>query len=268
MQKFLLAIDQGTTSTRVMIFNQATQPVSKHQVELTQYFPESGWVEHDPEEIWQTTLTCCKAAVELAQISFHDIAAIGITNQRETTIVWDKITGAPIHPAIVWQDRRTSDYCQSLVQAGHEAMVQAKTGLLIDPYFSATKISWLLDNIPGARERANRGELAFGTIDCFLLWRLTNGASHATDATNASRTMLFNINQQKWDHELLELFNIPESLLPQVLDNTADFGMTAQALFGVEIKIAAMAGDQQAALVGQACFQPGMVKSTYGTGAF
>jgi len=268
MQKFLLAIDQGTTSTRAILFDQTTQIINQQQIVLKQYFPASGWVEHDPEEIWQAVLTCCRAAITQANITPKDIAGIGITNQRETTIVWDRKTGQPIHPAIVWQDRRTSDYCKSLTQTGHARLIQAKTGLLIDPYFSAAKIAWLLDHVPGAREKANKGELAFGTIDCFLLWRLTAGEQHATDATNASRTMLFNIHQQQWDEELLKLFNIPISLLPQVLDNTANFGETHPNLFGTQINIAAMAGDQQAALVGQACFQSGMVKSTYGTGAF
>lgn len=268
MSSFLLAIDQGTTSTRVMIFDAKATPLSKHQIELKQYFPNSGWVEHDPEEIWQATLTCTHVAVQAAQLSFADITAIGITNQRETTIIWDRATGIPIHHAIVWQDRRTATLCESLRDAGHEPMIQAKTGLLLDPYFCASKISWLLDNIKGARKKAESGELAFGTIDCFLLWRLTNGASHITDATNASRTLLFNIHTQKWDDELLRLFNIPDKILPQVFDNAAEFGKTDPNLFGTKIPICAMAGDQQAALVGQACFQPGMIKSTYGTGTF
>jgi glycerol kinase len=268
MANLLLAIDQGTTSTRVMIFNEIGQAVSQYQVELKQYFPDSGWVEHDPEEIWQTTLTCCQQAVDQSNLVFNDILAIGITNQRETTIIWDRATGEVIHKAIVWQDRRTSDLCQHLHNAGHEALVQSKTGLLLDPYFSASKISWLLDTIPKARQRAEKGELAFGTIDTFLLWRLTKGASHFTDATNASRTLLYNIHTQQWDNELLKLFRIPASLLPEVLDNTGNFGLTHSSLFGHEIPILAMAGDQQAALVGQACLRPGMIKSTYGTGTF
>jgi len=277
MTHFLLAIDQGTTSTRAMIFNHLGQPISIYQLALKQYFPQPGWVEHDPEEIWQATLTCCRQAVQKANLVFNDICAIGITNQRETTIIWDKATGEPIHRAIVWQDRRTAEFCQQLSQAGYElpnespnyeSKIQLKTGLLLDPYFSASKIHWLLETIPHARERAERGELAFGTIDCFLLWRLTRGAQHITDATNAARTLLYNIHTQEWDKELLDLFKIPRSLLPQVQDNTAHFGLTHSSLFGKEIPILAMAGDQQAALVGQACFQPGMIKSTYGTGAF
>jgi glycerol kinase len=268
MSKFLLSIDQGTTSTRAIVFNDAGQPVSWHQLELQQYFPNPGWVEHDAEEIWQATVACCQQALQNAGLSAKDIEAIGITNQRETTVIWDRTTGVPIHRAIVWQDRRTTDFCQALFDAGHEPEVQYNTGLLLDPYFSASKITWLLDHVPGARAQAEKGSLAFGTIDSFLLWRLTHGARHATDVTNASRTQLFNIHTLQWDDSLLRLFNVPSSLLPEVLDNTADFGATHPSLFGHAIPIAAMAGDQQAALIGQACFQPGMVKSTYGTGAF
>ncbi len=266
MGNFLLAIDQGTTSTRAMIFNQYAQVISKHQLELTQYFPELSWVEHDPLEIWQAVVTCIHVAVIKAKISFDDILAIGITNQRETTILWDKETGEPIYRAIVWQDRRTAELCQSLME--YEPMIQSKTGLLMDPYFSASKIAWILKHIPGAHEKALQGKLAFGTVDSFLLWRLTEGAQHATDITNASRTLLFNIHNQQWDEELLDLFQIPYNLLPKVFENTELFGRTHSKLFGVEIPITAMAGDQQAALIGQACFTTGMVKGTYGTGAF
>src|SRR5690606_15265039 len=231
-------------------------------------FPRDGWVEHAAEDLWRSTLAVCRQALADSGLLATDIRAVGITNQRETTLVWDAATGEAIHPAAVWQDRRTADRCAQLKAAGHEAEVAARTGLLIDPYFSATKLRWILDNVPGARERAARGELRFGTIDSFLLWRLTGGKVHRTDATNASRTLLFNIHTQQWDDQLLELLNIPASLLPEVLDNTADFGITDPSLFGAGIPICAMAGDQQAALVGQACFHPGSVKSTYGTGCF
>jgi glycerol kinase len=268
MSHYLLAIDQGTTSSRAIVFSAQGLPLARAQQEFKQYFPKDGWVEHDAEEIWLTTLKVCREALAQEGLQAQDIRAIGITNQRETTIVWDAATGTPIHPAIVWQDRRTADYCAELKDAGHEAQVAAKTGLLIDPYFSATKLRWILDNVPGARERAERGELRFGTVDCFLLWRLTAGRSHRTDASNASRTLLFNIHSQQWDEELLALFDIPRSLLPEVLDCAADFGTTDAALLGAPIAVLGMAGDQQAALIGQACFQPGMVKSTYGTGCF
>ncbi len=266
--QYLLSIDQGTTSTRAIIFDQTGIACGSAKQTLTQHYPENGWVEHDPEDIWQDTVTVCREVLETTQITAQDIAAIGITNQRETTVIWDRDTGKVIHNAIVWQDRRTTDICKSLKQQGLEATVQQKTGLLIDPYFSATKIMWLLDNVAGVRERANKGELAFGTIDSFLLWRLTGGKAHATDATNASRTMLFNIHTQEWDQELLKLFNIPKSLLSEVKDSSADYGVTDKSLLGVEIPIAGIAGDQQAAVIGQVCFQPGMVKSTYGTGCF
>ncbi len=268
MSQYLLAIDQGTTSSRAIVFSAQGLPVTSAQQEFKQYFPKDGWVEHDGEEIWLTTLKVCREALQSSGLQASEIAAIGITNQRETTLVWDAATGTPIHPAIVWQDRRTADYCAGLKDKGHEAAVAAKTGLLIDPYFSATKIRWILDTVPGARERAERGELRFGTVDSFLLWRLTDGRSHKTDATNASRTLLFNIHSQQWDQELLDLFEIPRSLLPEVLDCAADFGTTSAELLGAAIPVLGMAGDQQAALIGQACFQPGMVKSTYGTGCF
>jgi len=268
MPQYLLAIDQGTTSSRAIVFGAEGLPLASAQQEFKQYFPNDGWVEHDGEEIWQSTLKVCQQALQQAGVQAAQIAAIGITNQRETTLVWDAVSGAPIHPAIVWQDRRTADYCAGLKAAGHEAAVAAKTGLLIDPYFSATKLRWILETVPGARARAERGELRFGTVDSFLLWRLSGGRSHKTDATNASRTLLFNIHSQQWDQELLALFEIPASLLPEVLDCAADFGHTEAELLGASIPVLGMAGDQQAALIGQACFQPGMVKSTYGTGCF
>jgi len=268
MTAYILAIDQGTTSSRAIVFNGRLEIVSVAQQEFTQYFPQSGWVEHDPEEIWETTLSTCRRALQQAALDAGQIAAIGITNQRETTILWDRDTGRPIHRAIVWQDRRTADFCTSLDSAGHNPMIRARTGLLLDAYFSGTKISWLLDNVEKAREMAGSGRLAFGTVDTFLLWRLTGGRVHSTDATNASRTMLYNIHENRWDEELLTLLDIPESLLPEVRDSSADFGTTAPHLFGAAIPIRGVAGDQQAALVGQACFQPGMIKSTYGTGCF
>lgn len=268
MAQYILSIDQGTTSSRAIIFDQRGSIVTSAQQEFKQYFPADGWVEHDPEEIWTTTVSVCQQVLKNAKLQASQIAGIGITNQRETTVIWDRATGKAIHRAIVWQDRRTSDYCAVLKSEGREQMVQDKTGLLIDPYFSATKVKWILDNVEGARARASAGELAFGTIDSFLLWRLTGGKSHKTDATNASRTCLFNIHDQCWDADLLKLFDVPSNLLPEVEDCAADFGVTEAALFGGEIKIAGMAGDQQAALIGQACFAPGMIKSTYGTGCF
>ncbi len=268
MSQYLLAIDQGTTSSRAILFNVKGVPVWQSQVEFPQYYPADGWVEHDPEEIWQTTSDMCREVLKKGRLQPTSVAGIGITNQRETTIVWDKQTGKPIYNAIVWQDRRTAQLCENLKQQGKESLVADKTGLLLDPYFSATKVAWILDNVEGARERAERGELLFGTVDSFLLWRLTGGTSHKTDATNASRTMLFNIHTQQWDPELLELFAIPQAMLPSVEDCSADFGVTDAALFGEGIPIVAMAGDQQAALFGQACFEPGMAKSTYGTGCF
>ena len=264
----LMAIDQGTTSSRAIIFDEAANILAVAQQEFKQYFPKSGWVEHDPEEIWSTTLGVIKDSLSKAGISANDLAGIGITNQRETTLIWDRATGEVIHPAIVWQDRRTAEECEELKAAGLESAVRAKTGLLLDPYFSSTKVKWLLDNVEGARSRAEQGDLAFGTIDTFLLWRLTGGKSHKTDATNASRTALFNIHEQRWDDELLSKLDIPAALLPEVEDCAADFGRTSIDVLGAEVPIAGIAGDQQAALFGQCCFDVGMTKSTYGTGCF
>ncbi len=258
----ILAIDQGTTSTRAIVFDAQLRIKAVAQREFAQHFPASGWVEHDPEDLWRTTLETCRAALEQA----GPVAAIGITNQRETLLIWDRATGQPIHRAIVWQDRRTADTCAALKAAGHEGEVTARTGLLLDPYFSATKAAWLLDHVPGARARAERGELALGTVDCFLIWRLTEGRVHATDATNASRTMLMNIATGGWDADLCRLFNVPMALLPEIRDCDARFGETT--LFGAPVPILGVAGDQQAATIGQACFAPGMMKSTYGTGCF
>ena len=267
-KQYILSIDQGTTSSRGVLFDENYEIISIGQNEFTQFFPDSGWVEHDPEEIWASTLESCRSAIKQSKIDPNQIRAIGITNQRETTVVWDKETGMPIYNAIVWQDRRTSDYCQSLRSLGHESLVNQKTGLLLDPYFCATKIAWILDNVDGAREKANKGGLLFGTIDCFLMWRLSNQKIHSTDATNACRTLLYNIHEGCWDKDLLDLFNVPASMLPEVYDNAADFGVADESIFGSEIAIAASIGDQPSALVGQACFHPGMVKSTYGTGCF
>ncbi len=268
MAKPILAIDQGTTSSRAILFSASGRPEHVAQQEFAQHFPNDGWVEHDGEEIWSSTLAVCREVLEKAGISASEVAGIGITNQRETTLVWDAASGELLYRAIVWQDRRTASYCAELKAAGHEAMISERTGLLIDPYFSATKLRWILDNVPGARARAERNELRFGTVDCFLLWRLTGGKVHRTDATNASRTMLFNIHTQQWDDDLLQLLDIPASLLPEVMDSAADFGQTAPEVLGASIPVCGIAGDQQAALIGQACFQPGMVKSTYGTGCF
>lgn len=265
---FLLAIDQGTTSSRAIIFNANGTPISQHQIDLVQSFPRSSWVEQDANEMWQNTVMCCREALKKSQLSAKQIAAVGISNQRETTIIWDKKTGQPIYPAIVWQDRRTSEMCQKISREKIATKLPEKTGLLLDPYFSATKIMWLLEEIPQAREKAERGELAFGTVDTFLLWKLTRGKSHATDATNASRTLLFNIHTHQWDKEILQALQIPENLLPTVLDNCAHFGDMDKEILGAIIPITGIAGDQQAATVGQTCFQPGMVKSTYGTGCF
>ncbi len=265
---YVLAIDQGTSSTRALIVNQTGKLISQHQCELPQSFPRDGWVEHDPEQIWQDVCTCCQHALAKSQLAATDISTIGITNQRETTVVWDKTTHQAIYPAIVWQDRRSAALCEQLIAAGHQTMVQDKTGLLLDPYFSASKIAWILENVNNARQLAAQNKLAFGTIDSFLLWRLTGGKVHATDASNASRTLLFNITTQSWDQDLLDLFNIPETLLPTVYDNCAQFGTTTTDWLGAAIPITGMAGDQQAATVGQACFQPGMLKITYGTGCF
>jgi len=250
------------------VFSSDGSIVKTAQQEFTQFFPDDGWVEHDPEEIWQSTVATFKQALAASGIAAMDVAAIGITNQRETTLVWDRKTGEVIYNAIVWQDRRTSDYCGQLKAEGFESTIIEKTGLLLDPYFSGTKLKWILDNVPGARDRANRDELAFGTVDSFLLWRLTDGAAHKTDATNAARTSLFNIHRQEWDDEILAKMDIPASLLPEVLDSSAPFGATTKELFGVEIPITGMAGDQHCALFGQGCFESGMLKSTYGTGCF
>ncbi|WP_111412097.1 glycerol kinase GlpK [Billgrantia lactosivorans] len=268
MADYLLAIDQGTTSSRAILFDRGAHVVRVAQREFPQHFPHDGWVEHDPQDIWDTVLATCREVVKESGVALDAIAGIGITNQRETTLLWDRATGRPLYNAIVWQDRRTADMCQRLRDAGHGDLVQARTGLLIDPYFSATKLGWLLDNVEGARERAERGELAFGTVDSYLLWQLTGGRVHATDATNASRTMLFNIHTQQWDEELLALFGIPRGLMPQVRDSSDDFGTAQAQWLGTELPIGGVVGDQQAALVGQACFEPGMGKSTYGTGCF
>ena len=268
MSKYILAIDQGTTSSRALLFDKEGAPVSVGQQEFQQHFPADGWVEHDANEIWQTTLSCCHVAMSKAGAEANDIICIGITNQRETTIVWDRKTGKPIGNAIVWQDRRTSDYCDSLREIGHSEVIQSKTGLLLDPYFSATKLRWILENVPDARTRAENGELAFGTVDSFLLWKLTDGKSHFTDATNASRTMLFNIVEQQWDSELLTMFDVPAAVLPEVKDCAADYGNSATELFGAAIPITGMIGDQQSAAFGQGCFVNGSAKSTYGTGCF
>ena len=268
MPHYILAIDQGTTSSRAMVFDEDSQIVGVGQEEFSQYFPEDGWVEHDPEEIWQSVLQVVDRALGNADLRADQIGAIGITNQRETTVVWDRVTGVPVYPAIVWQDRRTHALCQSLKAAGHEPEVREKTGLLLDPYFSATKVRWILDHVTDGQARAEAGELCFGTIDSFLLWRLTAGQVHRTDATNAARTLLFNILTQDWDDDILALLNIPRSMLPEVLDCSAHFGVTSIPEIAAEIPIAGMAGDQQAALVGQCCFNIGMMKSTYGTGCF
>lgn len=264
----ILAIDQGTTSTRAILFGPDMSPVASAQEEFEQHFPQSGWVEHDASDLWSTTASTCRGAIEKAGISTTDIAAIGITNQRETTVVWDRQTGKAIHRAIVWQDRRTSELCQRLKAEGHEDTVTERTGLLLDPYFSATKLKWLLDNVEGARRRAEAGELAFGTIDSWVIWNLTGGKSHVTDATNAARTMLYDIRKGRWSKTMCDMLDIPMNMLPEVKDCAADFGVTRADLFGREIPILGVAGDQQAATVGQACFQPGMLKSTYGTGCF
>jgi glycerol kinase len=264
----ILAIDQGTTSSRAIVFNDRQQIAGIGKMEFTQHFPQDGWVEHVPEEIWATCIWSAKTALKQAKLKAEDIAAIGITNQRETTIVWDRATGKAIYNAIVWQDRRTHRLCDKLKAQGHEQAINKKTGLLLDPYFSATKLAWILDNVQGARKRAERGELAFGTVDSYLIWRLTGGRSHATDVTNACRTLLYNIKTNAWDDDLLELFRIPRAILPEVKDNADDFGVTDPEVLGAAIPICGAAGDQQAATIGQACFTPGMLKSTYGTGCF
>lgn len=268
MNKYILAVDQGTTSSRALLFNHAGDISGVAQQEFTQHFPHDGWVEHNPADLWQTVLDSCREVLLQQQVDASQLTAIGITNQRETTLIWDRKTGEPVYNAIVWQDRRTAEQCKALKAQGLEARVSEKTGLLLDPYFSATKINWLLDEVPGVRARAERGELAFGTVDSWLLWCLTDGQQHRTDATNASRTLLFNIHTQQWDPELLELFDIPASLLPEVMDTAAEFGEVAEDYLGAAVPVCAMAGDQQAALFGQTCFEPGMAKSTYGTGCF
>ncbi|AXI48471.1 glycerol kinase [Sulfitobacter sp. SK012] len=264
----ILAIDQGTTSSRAIIFDEGMHPIASAQEEFEQHFPQSGWVEHDPSDLWSTTAATCRAAIEKAQLSGADIAAIGITNQRETTVVWDAETGAPLHNAIVWQDRRTADFCRTLREDGHEPMLTKTTGLLADPYFSGTKLKWILDQHEGSRARAAQGKLLFGTVDSYLIWKLTGGVAHVTDATNAARTLLYDIHAGCWSEEICALFDIPMQMLPEVRDCASDFGMTRADLFGCEIPILGVAGDQQAATIGQACFAPGMMKSTYGTGCF
>jgi len=268
MSGYILAIDQGTSSTRSIVFDDRFSIRGLGQQEFPQHFPRSGWVEHDAQDLWRTTVDTIRLALADAGLAATDIAAIGITNQRETTLVWDRATGEAIHNAIVWQDRRTADFCSELKNAGHEPDITEKTGLLLDPYFSGTKLAWILDTVPGARARAEAGELAFGTVDSWLIWHLTGGKRHVTDATNASRTLLYNIRAGDWDADILKLLNIPAGLLPEVLDCAAPFGVTEPSLFGAEIPILGVAGDQQAATIGQACFSPGMVKSTYGTGCF
>src|SRR6185436_8314338 len=265
---YVLAIDQGTTSSRAIVFRDDISIAAQAQQEFPKHFPASGWVEHEPEDIWSSTIATCREALRKANLTAKDIAAIGITNQRETTVVWDRATGQAIHRALVWQDRRTSEICAKLKSDGHEPAISAKTGLIVDPYFSGTKVAWILDHVPGARARAERGELMFGTVDCYLLWRLTGGKVHATDATNASRTLLFDIHKGDWDDELLKLLRVPRSMLPEVKDSSAKFGESDPGLFGGSIAISGIAGDQQAATIGQACFTPGMIKSTYGTGCF
>ncbi|TRC99816.1 glycerol kinase GlpK [Mesorhizobium sp. WSM4303] len=268
MTGYILAIDQGTTSTRAILFDGEMKVAGSKQQEFTQHYPASGWVEHDPEDIWASVVATVKGALKAAGREASDVAAIGITNQRETVVIWDKATGKPIHNAIVWQDRRTAPLCQKLKKQDLEKKFTKKTGLLLDPYFSGTKIAWMLDKVRGARKRAEKGELLAGTIDSFLIWRLTAGKVHATDATNASRTLVYNIEKNVWDDELLSMLRIPAAMLPQVKDCADDYGVTEKGLFGAEIRILGVAGDQHAATIGQACFEPGMMKSTYGTGCF
>ncbi len=264
----VLAIDQGTTSTRAIVFDASGRPVATAQKELPQIFPKPGWVEHDPEEIWRATVEVCRGALAKAKLAAKDLAGIGITNQRETTVVWDRATGKPVHNAIVWQDRRTSEHCAELKKAGHEKMVSEKTGLLLDPYFCGTKIAWILKHVAGARAAAEKGALAFGTIESFLLWRLTGGKVHASDATNASRSLLLDIRKGAWDPELEKLLGVPASMLPKVVDCAGELGVTTADFLGAPVPILGMAGDQQAATIGQACIKPGMAKATYGTGCF
>lgn len=268
LKSYLLAIDQGTTNSRAIIFQANGQLIEQHEMPLTHYYPSPGWVEQNPEEMFYHTLICCREVLKKSRLSINEIAAAGITNQRETTILWDRKTGKPIYPAIVWLDRRTSDMCHHLQKKIDKNLLQYKTGLILDPYFSATKIKWILDHVPNAIEKAKSGELAFGTVDTYLLWQLTKGKSHFTDITNASRTLLFNIHTHSWDEELLRIFDIPKEILPTVQDNAANFGEIESSFLGKSLPITGMAGDQQAAAIGQACFQPGMVKTTYGTGCF
>lgn len=268
MKPAILAIDQGTTSSRAIVFSDGLGIIASAQEEFPQYYPAEGQVEHDPEEIWKSVCNTAGRALEQAHATGFETVTVGITNQRETIVIWDRKTGTPLAPAIVWQDRRTAKMCQQLHDAGHEAMVREKTGLLLDPYFSASKLSWLLATIPGAAEAARDGKLAAGTIDCYLLWRLTGGRVHATDATNASRTGLYNIHENRWDTDLLDLYNVPAALLPEVLDSSDDFGMTDADVCGFTLPVGGIAGDQQAAAFGQGCLSPGDIKSTYGTGCF
>ena len=264
----ILAIDQGTTSSRAVVFDGGMRVKAIHQCEFPQHYPESGWVEHNPDDLWRTVVETCQGALTKAGIEASDLAGIGITNQRETTLVWDRVTGKPVHNAIVWQDRRTSGLCRKLRDEGNESMVTEITGLLLDPYFSGTKLKWILDNVQGARERAGRGELLFGTVDTYLIWRLTGGETHVTDATNAARTLLYDIRRGEWSEPVCELLDVPMAMLPVVRDNAAEFGVAGNEVLGSPVPILGVAGDQQAATVGQACFQPGMLKSTYGTGCF
>ena len=265
---YVLAIDQGTTSTRALVFDQSKNIIASAQKEFPQHYPQSGWVEHDPEDIWTSVLETCQTALKKAKVKAADVVALGITNQRETTLIWDRATGAPIYNAIVWQDRRTAEICAQLREDDYEKTFRRKTGLLLDPYFSGTKAAWILDHVPGARKRAENGELAFGTVDTFLLWRLTGGKSHATDATNASRTLMFDIHRGEWSKKLCKILNVPRELLPDVKDCASEFGATLPEFFGAAIPVRGIAGDQHAAMIGQACFKPGMMKSTYGTGCF
>ncbi len=264
----MLALDQGTTSSRAIVFDEHARMLGTAQAEFRQIYPQPGWVEHDPEEIWRTQIDCARGALERAGVRAADLAAIGITNQRETALVWERATGKPIHNAIVWQDRRTAEHCDRLKQAGHDALVRERTGLVIDPYFSGTKIAWLLEHVAGARARAAAGELAFGTVDTWLMWQLSGGALHVTDVSNASRTMLFDIARGEWDAELLDLLGVPRTMLPEVRPSSGDFGASSAELLGARVAIAGVAGDQQAALFGQGCHTPGMAKNTYGTGCF
>ena len=265
---YVLAIDQGTTSTRALVFDQNKKIIASAQKEFPQHYPQSGWVEHDPEDIWTSVLETCQTALKKAKVKAADVVALGITNQRETTLIWNRATGAPIYNAIVWQDRRTAEICAQLREDDYEKTFRRKTGLLLDPYFSGTKAAWILDHVPGARKRAENGELAFGTVDTFLLWRLTGGKSHATDATNASRTLMFDIHRGEWSKKLCKILNVPRELLPDVKDCASEFGATLPEFFGASIPVRGIAGDQHAAMIGQACFKPGMMKSTYGTGCF